>query len=278
MTFDLRPWAAVAALCLVACDPQPVDGGLDEESLELMTIITNGSPADDARYDAVVSMHEPRWRGNGLDPLPFCTGTLISDTVVLTAAHCVDVARYNARNPVAMDPDELGIHIGATPTAGLQGDVYATVEVLIHPQYDRRDLYNDIALIRLASPVVGVDPIPALPTSLGFSRADRLVPMDFVGFGRTWSTDGGDRLHVQVPLRGLGCAVAGCSDPGDRTTQISYRQEDGGPCQGDSGGPMLVERNGQLYVGGITSYGDGQCRRYGVSTKVDAFESWIAAF
>jgi hypothetical protein len=85
-------------------------------------------------------------------------------------------------------------------------------------------------------------------------------------------------LHAISPLGGLGCSVVGCSSAGDAATQISYAQPVSGPCNGDSGGPAFVARGGLVFVGGITSYGDARCTQYGVSTRVDAFEGFIAAF
>lgn len=62
------------------------------------------------------------------------------------------------------------------------------------------------------------------------------------------------------------------------TRGAARNQSTGGVCFGDSGGPALVYRDGTAYVGGITSYGDSRCRIYGVSTRVDAFESFIGDF
>jgi hypothetical protein len=41
---------------------------------------------------------------------------------------------------------------------------------------------------------------------------------------------------------------------------------------------MFLDRAGTVYLGGITSYGDWSCAQYGVSTRVDAFETWISDF
>jgi secreted trypsin-like serine protease len=42
--------------------------------------------------------------------------------------------------------------------------------------------------------------------------------------------------------------------------------------EGDPNSPSAV------YVAGITSHGDSACNTYGVSTRVDAFASFIQAF
>ncbi len=48
-----------------------------------------------------------------------------------------------------------------------------------------------------------------------------------------------------------------------------------GSCSGDSGGPAFIEQNGQLLLAGLTSRGDGPCRRLGIYTMVDYFSLWI---
>ena len=52
-------------------------------------------------------------------------------------------------------------------------------------------------------------------------------------------------------------------------------QSDGGPCQGDSGGPSFVKIGNVEYVAGVTSFGDGACAYYGVSTAVQDYYDWI---
>ena len=61
-------------------------------------------------------------------------------------------------------------------------------------------------------------------------------------------------------------------------SQIYYVQNDGGPCFDDSGGPAFVKRDGVAYLGGVTSYGDSYCAQYGVSTRADAYQTFISDF
>jgi secreted trypsin-like serine protease len=239
--------------------------------------IYNGAPPDAVHHDAVVSLHELSRKGDSVYVSPFCTGTLITDTVVLTAAHCLDDAN-GGNNFRTMDPSRLAIYVGDEPAVDIIDHLYLVTETLIHTSYDRNALRNDIALVRLATPVSEAAPIANLPAAQGFTAADAGLVLNFAGFGQDEFGNSGVKLQGDWPITGLGCAEPECPDAGDDATQISYDQIDGGPCFGDSGGPAFVDRAGTWYVGGITSYGDSYCAYYGVSTRADAYETWIGDF
>lgn len=281
---SLAPLPLAGLLIAAGCDPglEPLldPSGLPEGvSLEEPTAVSqpiiNGVVATDAFYAAVVSLHQRS--STSVSRNIFCSGTLITDDVVLTAAHCLDAGR---RKPRAIDPLQLAIHVGPDSLVDGAETFFPVSETWIHPSYNSTALLNDIGLIRLASPVPSAlaTPVPALPASLGFSAADVGMTLNFAGFGRDENGAYNVRLEVDGVLGGLGCAVAGCSGVDDPATQISYEQPDAGPCSGDSGGPAFVVRGGQSYVGGMTSWGDSACTLFGVSTRADAFEAEIAAF
>jgi len=73
----------------------------------------------------------PVWAGG-----PLCSGTLIEQQIVLTAAHCV----YGRSGPIQI---AVG---GSTLNSGRIFDVPAT---WYHPRYDATHLQNDIALLHL---------------------------------------------------------------------------------------------------------------------------------
>jgi hypothetical protein len=253
--------AALASCADTPGEPSAVDQRADG--------IFGGLPPDAPMHRAVVSLHTRG--GTSVNRSPFCSGTLIGDRVVLTAAHCVERAR----------PATLSVYVGDAPLTDPAPHFFAAAQIRVHPAYDRRAIRNDLALIRLASPVPPdlATPVPVLPAALGFTAADvGRLPLDFAGFGVDERGRVGVKLHADGVLGSLGCGVDGCPDPGDAATQIAYGQGQDGPCAGDSGGPAFVIRDGAAYVGAVTSSGDARCRVYGVSTRADAFHAFVDPF
>lgn len=244
---------------------------------EISRPIFGGEPPDAPEHGAVIGIHSRS--GDRVSISPFCSGTLITADVILTAAHCLDTAKGGSTFRTAA-PSSVAVYLGGEEAASDPAPIFIGVsETLIHPSYNRQALLNDIALMRLSSPApAAIAPVAPLPAALGFRAADIGIALDFAGFGVTEDGSSGVLLHAIASLGGYGCAVAGCGSAGDAATQISYAQPVTGPCSGDSGGPAFISRNGTPYVAGITSYGDSRCTLYGVSTRVDAFEGFIAAF
>ncbi len=204
-----------------------------------------------------------------------CTGTLITNDVVLTAAHCVESDPYmrNCNRPVSASSMRVGF--GVYESSATWRNVS---ELRQHPNWDCDNLVNDITMLRLSSaPPSGVTPIPYLPSTLAVTSNDVGAQLEFSGYGQTETGSTGTRLHVSNALDLVCTSASGCGGYASQNT-ICYDENPGGPCSGDSGGPAFLLRSGTKYVAGVTSYGDQNCTQFGCSTKVDAFESFITDF
>ena len=203
----------------------------------------------------------------------FCSGVLIDQRWVLTAAHCVQ----------GMSASEIQVAVGAWDLTKFTGSRTPVKSIRIHPQYSSTSLYNDIALVEL-----GV-PSPVAPIAL-FSgeSADNTPPsllgrlVTVLGWGLADSTTSWYYPEIlrQVNLP----VVADSTCNAIYTYPISPAQfcagyyEGKDACEGDSGGPAVVQVDGRWVHAGIVSAGVS-CQLYygwyGKYTRTSAHLAFI---
>lgn len=201
---------------------------------------------DEAQKKAVVGV------GTGRPPGAECSGTLITDDVVLTATHCTE-GQLADNFYVTFGIDDFDPEL-----------VVDVIEKTEHPELD-------IAMLRLAfAPATRIDvtPIPAFGDVLDDSDAGEIFEQ--AGFGQTESGDSNGRFFVAEPFDSF-------EEPGGYL--VVNGEERHGVCFGDSGGPSLRQTSDAgVRVVGALSYGDPSCTGFDRYTRVDLARDWLEEF
>jgi secreted trypsin-like serine protease len=208
-----------------------------------------------------------------------CGGTLVADTWVLTAGHCLAMNRPMGGIPKVV----IGRHQLSSP----EGEEVAVAEVLRHPAYghtsssaaSRNIADNDLALLRLERPsdapkarVARIEEIEVLGAG---------VEVTAVGWGLTDDALGTDTdvlRQVTVPLiTDEACATPEYErflTPNMLCTGSLGNHE--AVCGGDSGGPLFATVGGQVVQLGIVSWSSCGSRNLpSVFTRIANYLDWI---
>jgi Trypsin len=226
-----------------------------------------------------------------------CSATLVTSTVLLTAAHCtygVEGGTVVTFDNHLADAAPSGLPVAANPAKGYAAsDLTAGYSYGVgrtHPEYsDFTDLanWNDVGVVVLSKPVKGIKPARLAPRN----HLEKFVQpalnstlFRIVGYGThvVQAEDGPRKPTPETyPLQ-----REYADAPGQKLTaqilQVNGNENDprgtGGSCFGDSGGPSFSP---DRYLVTVTSYGyTSNCRYIDGLQRVDipVVQDWLAGF
>jgi len=243
------------------------------ENQPVVPRIVGGSPAIAPWQVGLVVAGTPAARGL------FCGGSLVAPDWVLTAAHCV-VDRLSGQISA---PEEIEV-IANTQDLAVIGTYVTVTQVIAHEQYQARTNDNDIALLKLRTPIPNSTPIALIAPEEETEAVSAGTSVWVTGWGATEENGRLSRelLGVFVPIVARDACNAPDSYNGAITVNmICAGQKGKDSCQGDSGGPLSLQPGGSgAYVQiGIVSFGQGCARekKPGVYTRVAVYRNWVAA-
>ena len=233
-----RRLLTISALCFALASVAPANA------------ITNGTP-DGNKHPNVGGLVADEAYSDGT--WIYCSGTLISPTVFLTAAHCDD---DGARVRVTFD------------SAYEDGDKVYSGTFYADPLYNQAQSDpHDIAVVVFDKAVKGITPA-RLPAAGSLSNLSGSQQFTSVGYGAYEVTnEPGGHQYLYNDVRGVATGTLNSINPAWLRISMNPSKGDGGTCYGDSGGPNFLGTSNVIAATTIT--GDAVCRSTNVTYRLD---------
>lgn len=260
--------------------------------------IVGGQDADDGQFPFIVSLR--------LSGSHSCGGSIINESYILTAAHCISgyvtdetnicvaVIKFSTtkilvcikfrttlnnivsnRFSFRIRPSWLTVVVG-TSSLSSGGQPHKVSKIISHQNFNPRFIENDVALLKLFRPLVFTKTVQQIALETENIKVNENVTL--IGWGKLNS-----RGRIPNKLQRIQLQTESFEKCRRKLyplrvvrTQICTRGfYNYGACQGDSGGPLIGPNGKQI---GIVSWGRPCAIGYpDVFTKVSSYVNWIRA-
>ncbi|GAB0088361.1 Serine protease filzig [Sergentomyia squamirostris] len=238
--------------------------------------IVGGKSAHFGEWPWQVLVRESTWLG--LFTKNKCGGVLISNSYVITAAHC--------------QPGFLASLVAVFGEYDISGELESkrsvtknVKRVIVHRQYDAATFENDLAILELESPIhydTHIVPVCMPPDTADFTGRMATV----TGWGRLKYGGGVPSVlqEVHVPIIDNSVCQEMFQTAGHNKKILKsflcagYANGQKDSCEGDSGGPLVLQRpDGRWELAGTVSHGIKCAAPYlpGVYMRTTYYKPWL---
>jgi hypothetical protein len=234
----------------------------DAAAARIQPRIVGGHPigVSQAPWQAALTLNPAIYPGNGFDR-QFCGGSVVTDTLIISAAHCM----FDPRTGAPWASGELAAVTGRTRLSSTEGQEIPVSRLFLftdnqnppQPLYNGRSTAWDISIVELA------EPMAATPIRIAGADETEVWAVgrraDVTGWGATRFNGAGSDVLLSAELAVLPNSTCVRSLPleFDPVTSLCAGVYTGrrDSCQGDSGGPLVAPTRdgGVRLVGNVQS-------------------------
>ncbi|XP_037941498.1 trypsin-1-like [Teleopsis dalmanni] len=205
----------------------------------------------------------------------YCAASLINDQYLISASHCVYGFRKERISVRLLEHDRKMSHF--------QKIDRNISEIITHPKYSSRTYDNDIAIIKLDTPVEITELLhPVCMPTPGKSFKGETAIVAGWGALKVGGPTSDTLQEVMVPIMSQDdCRKSryGSTRITDNMLCAGFEAGQKDSCQGDSGGPLHIVASGtrEHQLAGVVSWGEG-CAKPGypgVYARVNRYGTWI---